>query len=62
MENIKSFTQTMPFIISFLITTLLINMSFGNKVSNQFLMLILFSMVILNSDKFTKFIGGISGE
>ncbi|MGE6604858.1 hypothetical protein ACQKEY_24580 [Lysinibacillus fusiformis] len=60
MDGLKGFTQSVPFILSFLVLVLLTNMFVGQKFTNQFLYLVLFSMVILNADKMKSFVGGIT--
>jgi hypothetical protein len=57
--GLKEFTESVPFILSFLVVVLLMNMGVGQKFTNQFLYLVLFSMLILNSDKLSKLIGGV---
>lgn len=44
------------FIIGFLVLVFLIQTAFGNKASEKFLLLVLFTMVILNADKVTSFL------
>ncbi|MGG1343873.1 hypothetical protein ABE244_25615 [Bacillus toyonensis] len=56
----KEFTQSMPFIIFFMVLTVLLQTFTNTEVTNGFLTLILFSMVILNADKFKKLIDGVS--
>jgi glutamine synthetase len=48
----KEFYESTGFIVSFLIMTMIINMAFGNQVTDMFLILVLFSMAILNADSF----------
>lgn len=52
----KQFYQDFGFIIGFLVMTLIIEMAFGQKAQMYFLLLILFSMIILNSTNFTEFV------
>ena len=49
--NIKVFVSSLPFIVSFLILTLLIQTFAGGKILFYFLVLVFASMVILNADK-----------
>lgn len=48
------FVSSLPFIIFFLLLALLMGMFFGEEALYGFLLLILFSMAILNSDKFAS--------
>lgn len=56
----KEFTQSMPFLIFFLISTLLLNMFAGSKMANAFLMLVLASMAVMNADKIKSLLGKVS--
>jgi hypothetical protein len=58
----KEFTGSIQFIVSFLIFTLLLSMFTGQKVTYYFLVLVLFSMVILNSEQMSKLLGGLKYE
>jgi hypothetical protein len=58
----QEFTKSMPFIITFLFTTLLLSMTTNGKVTQGFLWLVLVSMILLNQEKFTKLIGGVKYE
>lgn len=62
MESIAKFTQTLPFIIFFLVVVLILNMTTNNKVTNGFLTLTLLSMLVLNADKFKNMLGVINNE
>lgn len=53
------FTKSMKFIVSFLFLVLLVSMFTTEKVTYMFLLLVLFSMVIVNSNKITKAMGGL---
>jgi hypothetical protein len=55
-----NFTKKFGFVIAFLIGTALVQMTFGEKVTFYFLLLVLFSMLINNSDKFSNLLGGVS--
>lgn len=56
------FTKSMKFIVSFLFCILLLGMFTNQKVTYNFLVLVLFSMVIINSDKVNSVIGGLKYE
>lgn len=56
------FTKSMKFIVFFLFMVLLISMFSNQKVTYGFLLLVLFSMVIINSDKFGKILEGFKYE
>ena len=62
MEEMKEFTKSMKFIVSFLFLILLLSMFTNQKVTYTFLVLVLFSMVIINSDKLNSIIGGLKYE
>lgn len=53
---IENIYNNMTFIISFLVLALVLQMFAGNKVLERFLVLVLFSMIIINSGKFVEFI------
>lgn len=53
---IENIYNNMTFIISFLILALVLQMFAGNKVLERFLLLVLLSMIIVNSNKFIDFI------
>lgn len=46
-------------IVGFLILCIIIQTMLGNEILNQFLLLVLLSIVLLNADSFVKMIGGI---
>lgn len=46
-------------IVGFLILCIIIQVMLGNEVLNQFLLLVLMSIVLLNADSFVKMLGGI---
>lgn len=50
----QEFISSMPFIIFFLLLTLIVGMFLGENVLYWFLLLVLFSMLIINSDKFAS--------
>jgi len=45
-------------VIGFLLLTLFITMVFGEKIATSFLVLVLLSVVLLNSEKVINFING----
>lgn len=56
----KAFTKDLPFIIAFLVAVMFISMFMGEKVVNNFLLLVLVGMIILNADKFTNLLNGVT--
>ena len=56
----KALTKDLPFIIAFLVAVMFISMFLGEKVTNNFLLLVLAGMVIKNADKFTKLMNGVT--
>jgi len=56
------FTKQMKFIMAFLFFILLLSMFTNKKLTYSFLVLILISMVIINTDKFDKILGGLKYE
>ncbi|MGE7114940.1 hypothetical protein [Lysinibacillus sp. NPDC047702] len=56
------FTKDMRFIVSFLFLILLLSMFTSQKFVYMFLVLVLISMVILNSSKVQDMIGGLKYE
>ena len=56
----KQFYNSFTFILAFLIATLTINMTFGKKFTEYFLLLVLLSMIFLNSDKFANITKNLS--
>ncbi|HFJ9245039.1 TPA: hypothetical protein ACGW5C_005585 [Bacillus cereus] len=55
----KEFTESLGFIVAFMVGTIFLSMFTNESVTNGFLMLVLASMMVLNSDKFTKFLDGV---
>ena len=53
----KEFYNKMGVIIGFLILMFLLQMTLGDKTASKFVLLILFTMVMLNADKFTSYLG-----
>ena len=47
----QNFYNSFTFIISFMILVLVFNMFFGSKFTEWFLLLVMLSMVVVNSDK-----------
>jgi len=58
----REFTRSIKFIVTFLASVLLLGMFSNQKVTFNFLVLVLFSMVILNADKMQTLIGGLKYE
>lgn len=54
----QKFYESFTFIMAFMITSLIIEMSLGEKFLRWFLLLVLFSMVMVNIDKFINFMDG----
>ena len=55
----EQFYKDFGFIIGFLVCVLVIQIAFGDKTTRGFIVLVLFSMVILNYEKMSSFIGSI---
>lgn len=55
----QNFYNSFTFILTFMILVLIFQMVFGNKFIETFLLLVLASMVVVNSDKFTSIFKGI---
>lgn len=55
MNTLQSFYTNGKSIIGFLILVLIFNMIFDQKTTEKFVLLVLFSMCILNADKFIAF-------
>lgn len=55
----KNFYDSFTFIISFMILVLFFNMLFGEKFTEWFLLLVLLSMVVVNSDKIKYIFKGL---
>ena len=58
----EDFTKSMKFIVTFLFFVLLLSMFTNQKITYQFLVLVLLSMVIINSDKLKAILGGLKYE
>lgn len=54
----RNFYNSFTFIISFMILVLIFQMIFGSKLVEVFLLLVLASMVVVNSDKFAEVFKG----
>lgn len=52
----KTFYQDFGFVIAFMILSLIIEMSMGEKAQWYFLLLVLASMIVVNADDFNKFV------
>ena len=57
----NDFYNSFTFIIVFMIAVLIMNMSFGKKFTEYFLLLVLLSMVMMNTDKFKNIVGKLGG-
>lgn len=55
-EIMESFTKDLGFTVAFLIGALLINMTLGEKPLYGYLILVLLSMVVLNSNKLAVYV------
>ncbi|MEC3019065.1 hypothetical protein P9Z80_17475 [Bacillus cereus] len=55
----KEFTESMPFVIFFMAVTVLLQSFTNERVTNGFLLLVLMSMVVTNSDKFIKLLNEV---
>ncbi|EOQ01056.1 hypothetical protein [Bacillus cereus] len=55
----KEFTESMPFVIFFMSVTVLLQSFTNERVTNGFLLLVLLSMVVTNSDKFIKLLNEV---
>ena len=55
----KNFYNSFTFIITFMILLLIFNMMFGGKFVEWFLLLVLLSMVVINSEKVKYIFNGI---
>lgn len=58
----QRFFEDFSFIIAFMVMVLIISMVAGKEVTNKFLALVLFSMVIVNSDKIVSFLNFITKD
>lgn len=56
------FTKSMKFIVSFLFLILLLSMFTNKKVTYSFLVLVLMSMAVVNSEKIKEILGGLKYE
>ena len=55
----QKFYDSFTFIISFMILVLVFNMFFGSKFVEWFLLLVLLSMIVVNSDKIKYIFKGL---
>jgi chromate transport protein ChrA len=60
LASMQDFTKSLKFIITFLVLVILMNMFTNQKITFNFLVLVLVSMLVLNSDKVKDMIGGLS--
>lgn len=61
-EVLESFYKNGKSIIGFLILVLIFNMIFDTEMTEKFVLLVLFSMIIINSEKFIDFFSNAFGE
>lgn len=54
----KKFYESFTFVMAFMISSLVIEMTLGDKFLRWFLLLVLFSMIMVNIDKFISFMDG----
>lgn len=59
MTKLKEFYNSFGFIITFMFLSVLISALFGEKFLNKFLLLVLASQLLINSDKATELINKI---
>ena len=52
----ETFLNNFKFIIGFIVLVFLVQLSFGDKMSERFTLLTLFTMVILNAESFGTFL------
>jgi hypothetical protein len=50
------FLTNFKFIIGFIVLVFLVQLALGNKASENFSIMVLFTMIILNADNFTNFL------
>lgn len=62
MDKLKEFYNSFGFIITFMFLSVLISALFGEKFLNKFLLLILTSQLLLNSDKAVSLINKLSNN
>lgn len=55
----KEFYESYTFITAFVVFVALIYMVAGPKVTEAFLWLVLFGMIVTNADKFSRFVRGL---
>ncbi|ACB54920.1 hypothetical protein [Bacillus wiedmannii] len=55
----KEFTESLGFIVAFMTMTIFMSMFTNEAITNGFLMIVLASMLVLNSEKFTKMLDGV---
>lgn len=58
----QALTKDLPFILAFLVAVMFVSMFLGEKVTNNFLLLVLAGMVIKNADKFNQLLNGVTGK
>jgi hypothetical protein len=58
-QTSKRFVDELPFIIAFLVMVLLIYLFTNDRFTQGFLLLLFFSIVVLNARKFSKFVSSL---
>jgi hypothetical protein len=56
----KDFTENFGFVVAFLAGTLVSQMFLGSKFTNRFLILVILSAILINAEKFTKLLDGVT--
>lgn len=56
------FTKSIKFIVAFLVVVIFISMFTNQKFTYHFLLIVLFSMLVLNSEKVQTMLGGLKYE
>jgi hypothetical protein len=59
-STMMDFTKSLKFIITFLVLVILMTMFTNQKMTFNFLVLVLISMLVMNSDKVKDMIGGLT--
>lgn len=54
--------QQFTFIVAFVIGTVFFQMFLGDKMTQQFLILVLISMILFNTEKFTNLLGRVNAN
>ncbi|TSI12479.1 hypothetical protein FOT98_18320 [Bacillus sp. HY001] len=59
MVQIKQFSESLGFVIAFMVGTIFLSMFTNERVTNGFLLLVLASMLVVNADEFTNMLNGV---